>query len=166
MSKIVGPGQIIYYLGEPYEIVHAGGRGLCRLERSKIYIPGQREHLPRRLQDFYRQEAARLMLPIIYEYSQKLDVKFKQIRFKDTRSRWGSASSLGNLSFSWRIMMAPEQIVRYLIAHEVAHLRHMNHSKLFWQTCALLCPQWRLYQAWLKRNGAEIMGVVFKNHLG
>ncbi|WJW80459.1 SprT family zinc-dependent metalloprotease [Bartonella sp. TP] len=166
MGNIVGPDKIIYYLGAPYKIVHIGGRGLCHLCAGEIYVPGQPEHLPRRLQDFYHSQAARIMLPIIYEYSEQLGVSFKRVRFKDTRSRWGSASSLGNLSFSWRIMMAPEPIVRYLIAHEVAHLRHMNHSELFWQTCALLCPQWQEYQDWLKRNGEAMMSVVFKNHRG
>lgn len=159
------------------QIVHIGGRGLCNISQaaaattteaagkaaSQLNVPGEQAHLPRRVLDFYRSAAPKIMLPIVYEYSQQLGVKFKDVRFKDTRSRWGSASSAGNLSFSWRIIMAPIEVVRYLVAHEVAHLRHMNHSKVFWQTCGELCPKWHEYSKWLKRHESEFMKIDFSS---
>ena len=70
----------------------------------------------------------------------------KAIRFKDTTSRWGSCTSDGKLSFSWRIMMAPPPVIDYLVAHEVAHLKEMNHGPKFWKLCEELCPDTRALQ--------------------
>jgi predicted metal-dependent hydrolase len=78
------------------------------------------------------------------------------VSMKDTKSRWGSCSHDGNLSFSWRIVMAPEHVIDYLAAHEVAHLAEMNHSDRFWVICEDLCPRADEAKRWLKRNGAML----------
>ena len=85
----------------------------------------------------------------------------KSIRYKDTVSRWGSCSSEGNLSFSWRIMMAPRPVIDYLVAHEVAHLVHMNHGPKFWALCEELCPDTKRCKAWLKKNGSALQAIGF-----
>jgi predicted metal-dependent hydrolase len=86
----------------------------------------------------------------------------KAIRFRDTTSRWGSCTSDGVLSFSWRIMMAPTPVINYLVAHEVAHLREMNHGPKFWKLCEELCPDTERCKAWLKRNGGALQAIVFE----
>ncbi len=88
--------------------------------------------------------------------------KAKAIRFRDTTSRWGSCTSDGTLSFSWRIMMAPPAVIDYLVAHEVAHLKEMNHGPDFWKLCGQLCPDTERCKAWLKRNGGALQAIRFE----
>ena len=88
--------------------------------------------------------------------------KAKAISYKDTTSRWGSCTSEGRLAFSWRIMMAPPAVLDYLVAHEVAHLKEMNHGPKFWKLCEQLCPGTERCKAWLKRNGAALQAIGFE----
>jgi predicted metal-dependent hydrolase len=85
----------------------------------------------------------------------------RSIAYKDTKSRWGSCTSEGNLSFSWRIAMAPDFVIDYLAAHEVAHLKEMNHGPDFWATCKALCPRTTEAKRWLKQNGSRLFAVAF-----
>ena len=78
------------------------------------------------------------------------------IAIRDTKSRWGSCSSTGTLSFSWRLIMAPPLVLDYLAAHEVAHLKELNHSNRFWTLLHELCPATDEAERWLKRHGAEL----------
>ena len=99
---------------------------------------------------------------VIYLSAEKFMFQFvKAVRFKDTTSRWGSCSSDGNLSFSWRIMMAPPAVIDYLVAHEVAHLKEMNHGPKFWKLCRELCPRTDEAKAWLQRNGSALQAIGF-----
>lgn len=88
---------------------------------------------------------------------------YGKITLRDTRSRWGSCSSRGDLMFCWRLIMAPVEVLDYVAAHEVAHLAHMNHSPAFWATCAALCPGYATPRRWLKANGAELLAWRFDN---
>ena len=76
---------------------------------------------------------------------------------RDTKSRWGSCSAAGSLSFSWRLIMAPEPVLDYVVAHEVAHLIEMNHSARFWKLVRTLVPDPAAQRAWLKRHRAELL---------
>src|SRR5438270_786943 len=76
---------------------------------------------------------------------------------RDTRSRWGSCAAAGNLSFSWRLILAPEAVLDYVVAHEVAHLVHMNHGPRFWRLVETLAPDARRHRAWLARNRARLL---------
>ncbi|MDB2415501.1 M48 family metallopeptidase, partial [Rickettsiales bacterium] len=75
---------------------------------------------------------------------------------KDTKSRWGSCSSNGNLSFCWKLVLAPEEVFKYVIAHEVSHLKHMNHSPEFWKQVQSLMPNYKTHCKWLKLNGHNL----------
>jgi predicted metal-dependent hydrolase len=86
----------------------------------------------------------------------RLGVPFGRLTLRDTRSRWGSCSSTGALSFSWRLILAPAEVLDYLAAHEVAHLKEMNHSPAFWRVLRDLCPATDSAEAWLKRNGTGL----------
>ena len=81
---------------------------------------------------------------------------YNRITLKDTRSRWGSCSLEGNLMFSWRLILAPPEVLDYVAAHEVAHLQEMNHGARFWELCERLCPGMHAPRAWLGKNGAEL----------
>jgi predicted metal-dependent hydrolase len=162
----VRPGVKIPFRGVPHLIVHeAGRRGTVEIRRLPegpvLVVHGERRHLQRRIADFLKREAKREIEPLVARHAQKAGRRAASIRFKDTSSRWGSCSAGGNLSFSWRIMMAPPAVVDYLVAHEVAHLREMNHGPKFWTLCRELCPDTDRCRAWLKRNGGALQAIGF-----
>jgi predicted metal-dependent hydrolase len=82
--------------------------------------------------------------------------RFSRLSLRDTRSRWGSCSSRGGLSYSWRLILAPPDVLDYVAAHEVAHLAEMNHSPAFWALVARLCPGYQAPRGWLRREGAGL----------
>ena len=97
------------------------------------------------------------------EFSERLGSKFHKITLRDTRSRWGSCSSDANLMFSWRLVMAPEDILAYVAAHEVAHLKHMDHSEDFWETVEYLFGPYKKERTWLKQNGSSLHRYKFES---
>ena len=91
---------------------------------------------------------------------------YRAIVLRDTRSRWGSCTSDGRLMFSWRLAMAPPPVLDYVAAHEVAHLRHMDHSPRFWAAVAGLMPDYARHRDWLKRHGSDLMAWQFRDPAG
>lgn len=163
----VRPGIRIPLRGVPHLIVHEpGSRGTVTVGevegRPALIVHGDRLHLPRRLADFLKREARREIEPLVAKHATSAGRKAKAIRYRDTTSRWGSCTTDGSLSFSWRIMMAPAPVIDYLVAHEVAHLKEMNHGPDFWALCEKLCPETRRCKAWLKKNGAALQAIVFE----
>ena len=105
----------------------------------------------------YLKEICRVHLDFMCkEFAERLGSKVRKITLRDTRSRWGSCSNDSNLMFSWRLVMAPENIIAYVAAHEVAHLKHMDHSKDFWKTVAYLFGPYKSERTWLKQNGSSL----------
>ncbi|MEV8465832.1 M48 family metallopeptidase [Fluviibacterium sp. DFM31] len=94
-------------------------------------------------------------------YAAAVGRPYARLTLRDTRSRWGSCTSAGNLMFSWRLAMAPPEVLEYVAAHEVAHLVHMNHSKTFWRQVGALCPDYDRHRAWLRGPGRELHAVQF-----
>ncbi|MGN6306587.1 MAG: M48 family metallopeptidase [Mesorhizobium sp.] len=163
----VRPGIRIPVRGVPHTIVHEPGkRGTVEVSRDEtgpvLVVHGDRLHLPRRIADFLKREAKREIETLVDKHTEAVGRKAKAIRFKDTSSRWGSCTSDGSLSFSWRIMMAPPPVINYLVAHEVAHLKEMNHGPKFWKLCGELCPDTDRCKAWLKRNGGALQAIAFE----
>lgn len=109
------------------------------------------------LSQWLRQQARHDFMPHIAEFADILNVTPGTIAIRDTKSRWGSCSSNRTLSFSWRTVMAPPAVLRYLAAHEVAHLRHMDHSPAFWEAVDACMPDWPLWRDWLTLNGFQLM---------
>ncbi|MGQ4274472.1 M48 family metallopeptidase [Terrihabitans sp. B22-R8] len=147
--------------GVPHRIVHAGARGLTRIEAGAdgapaIAVPGPPDHLARRVRDFLKAEARRDLERATAIYAAALDVSVGRISIKDTRTRWGSCSSSGALAFSWRLILAPSFVLDYVAAHEVAHRREMNHSARYWAVLRGLCPHTDEAEAWLKAHGASL----------
>lgn len=112
--------------------------------------------IPRRVRDFLVAEARRDLESAVARYARALGARPRKVTLRDTRSRWGSCSSAGSLSFSWRLVMAPRFVLDYLAAHEVAHLLHMNHSAAFWAAVTESCPDSARAEAWLEANGASL----------
>jgi predicted metal-dependent hydrolase len=110
------------------------------------------------LETWYRAQARSALGETARVHATTLGVEIGRIAIKDTRSRWGSCSERGNLNFSWRLMLAPRAVMDYVVAHEVAHLRELNHSPRFWQHVESLCPDYHSRRLWLRRNGAWLAG--------
>jgi predicted metal-dependent hydrolase len=153
--------------GTPHMILHMPGkRGTvavaCEDGAPALHVHGEEAHLPRRLADFLKREAKRDIERLVERHTQAVGRRAKAIRYKDTSSRWGSCTADGTLSFSWRIMMAPPTVIDYLVAHEVAHLKEMNHGPDFWALCRELCPRTDEARAWLRRNGSALQAIRFE----
>ena len=121
-----------------------------------LYLPGTNEELPLVLAAYCKQIAGTQARKLADDYCRELQVAYSRITLRDPRTRWGSCSTAGSLSFSWRLMMAPPEVFGYVVAHEVAHLKAMNHSVSFWEAVEKICPNYEQYRLWLTTNGGEL----------
>lgn len=155
-------GELIPLLGAPHRIRHVAtshGRGAVWIENAELLVTGEKAHLARRVRDHLREEARRELVARAKEAALRIERKVQRVSVRDTRTRWGSCSAAGNLCFSWRLIFAPEEVLDYVVAHEVAHLVHMNHGKRFWRLVAQLCPHAERHRAWLNRNRAQLLRI-------
>jgi len=134
-----------------------GLRGGSRIEAGELLVGGGEEHLPRRVRDFLVARARAVIGSRVWDKAALIDVRPKRITLRDPRSRWGSCAADGRLSFSWRLVMAPDRVLDYVVAHEVAHLREMNHSARFWSLCRGITTDAPEARAWLKAEGATLL---------
>ena len=103
-----------------------------------------------------RQKASQIFHERTDYWSRQMGVRYNQIRIKDQRTLWGSCSRDGNLNFNWRVIMAPPEVLDYLVIHELAHLLEMNHSRRFWAHVGLWCPEHHVQRRWLRENSREL----------
>lgn len=165
-DTLLKDGGEIPLRGVPHTIMHTGKlRGVTEAAavdgQPVLRVSGLEEHLGRRLADFLKKEARRDLEALVARHAATIRKPVNSVSMKDTRSRWGSCSAEGNLSFSWRIVMAPPSVIDYLAAHEVAHLKEMNHGPRFWALCERLCPHMDEAKVWLKRNGTLLHAIDF-----
>jgi predicted metal-dependent hydrolase len=157
-------GAPIPFRGVMYTISHRPDRrGTVAVSADSdpplIEVFGDRRHLRRRLLDFMKREARRDIEWAVIRHSLAIGVRAKAIRLRDQTSRWGSCTPDGHLSFSWRLVMAPPFVLDYLAAHEVAHLRELNHSRRFWRLCESMCPETAAARRWLSHNGPALHAI-------
>ncbi|MSP02710.1 MAG: M48 family peptidase [Acetobacteraceae bacterium] len=146
--------------GVPHRIRHhPDRRGGAWLEAGELHVTGAPEFLARRVVDFLRAEAGRRLLVLVRAKAGMAGVIPARVTIKDTTSRWGSCATDGGLAFSWRLVMAPVFVQDYVAAHEVAHLRHMNHSPDFWALVAGLTAHSSRAMIWLRREGPRLLRV-------
>ncbi len=136
------------------------GRGAAWLEDDGearvLRVAGDAAHHSRRVIDFLKREAKKELEARTLEFAARLGLKHKRITVRDTASRWGSCSSTRSLSFSWRLILAPTFVLDYVVAHEVAHMREMNHSDRFWKLVRDIVGDVRRPQKWLHDHGAAL----------
>lgn len=159
------PGDTVPVRGHVCRVVSTGtARGIIRITESDdgpaLMVPGDPAHAGRRVRDHLKRLARADLEAAVRRHADALGVRPTAVRIKDTTSRWGSASSGGTLSFSWRLVMAPPFVLDYLAAHEVAHLKEMNHSNRFWAICRRLAPHTEEARAWLKAHGRDLHRVI------
>jgi predicted metal-dependent hydrolase len=155
-------GTMVPLRGTPHRIVHRPGvRGTVWTDtdaqgRAILCVTGEKPHVARRITDFLKREVKRDLEAACRRYAARLGVTIKRISVRDQTSRWGSCSTTGALSFSWRLIFAPPHILDYLAAHEVAHLVEMNHSTKFWRLLARLYPDMDRAKTWLDAHGTAL----------
>lgn len=154
---VFGDGVQIPFQGVQHLVCHrVDTHGAVWIEDGEINVAGDIEHLSRRLGDWLKKQAQIRIKSLVHQKAKQIDRAPSRVTIRDTRSRWGSCSSKGGLSFSWRLIMAPSEILDYVVAHEVAHLAHMNHSSRFWNTVDRLTENAKSGRAWLNRNGSAL----------
>src|SRR6201987_5715887 len=146
-------GVLLPLRGEPHRIMHRqGARGTVWTESDEngarlLCVAGQAPHLNRRGTDFFQREPKRDLDPPRRGFAPDLGLSVRRVSVRDQSSRWGSCSTTGVLSFSWRLILAPPFVLEYLAAHEAAHLVEMNHSRRFWRLVDGICPHMRRAKA-------------------
>lgn len=167
-GKPFAAGMRIPFTGVDHIIISdPSTRSAVRLDDDlfpAIRVGGQPEHLNRRVSDWLKREARRRLTEKVDHYCAMLDKTRGRIHIRDARTRWGSCSSDGALSFSWRLVLAPPSILDYVAAHECAHLIHMNHSPAFWRVVRDLGVDARAAADWLTDEGPKLFtyGVAAK----
>jgi predicted metal-dependent hydrolase len=155
-------GVVVPLRGEPHRIAHRSGlRGTVWVETDgtgerMLCVAGQAPHIDRRIGDFLRREAKRDLEAASLRFANALGLAVRRVTLRDQSSRWGSCSTTGMLSFSWRLILAPRYVLDYLAAHEVAHMVEMNHSAKFWRLVQRLCPDHERAKTWLDVHGADL----------
>lgn len=156
------PGIVISCLGRPHRIEHLplGKGGVWREVDgaiARIVVTGAAEHLPRRLADWLKREALTVLDTRTRAAAARIGKTVTHVSVRDTRSRWGSCARDGRVHFSWRLILAPESVLDYVVAHEVAHLLYMSHGPRFHATVDRLTPHRREAEAWLRVHGGGLL---------
>lgn len=155
---ILGVGAKFPYRGQIHAIAAAEkGRAPVWVDDSNVIrVCGKEEHAPRRVLDFLKREARKILDERVSHYAGQIGTRASRITVRDTASRWGSCSAKRSLSFSWRLILAPDFVLDYVVAHEVAHMKEMNHGPRFWKLVDLLGADVARAQRWLSEHGTSL----------
>jgi predicted metal-dependent hydrolase len=155
-------GVVIPLRGVDHRIAHRQKqRGTVWIENSAgderlLCVAGDEPHIARRVSDFLKREVKSDLEAASRRAADALGVAIKRVSIRDPSSRWGSCSTTGVLSYSWRLIFAPPFVLDYLVAHEVAHLIEMNHSQAFWRVVERICPHVTRAKSWLDARGPDL----------
>jgi predicted metal-dependent hydrolase len=152
-------GAVVPVLGVPHRIRQESDplAPPVAIAGGEIRVKGAAEHIARRVRDHLVRLARQELSRRARLYAARIGRPVARVAVRDTRSRWGSCSASGSLSFSWRLVLAPEMVIDYVVAHEVAHLAEMNHGPRFWRLLRTLEPDDATPRAWLRRHRSRLM---------
>lgn len=160
-DRIASIGSTVPFLGKDL-LVAAGSVRAARLEGDTLLVPNVPNMVGARIEAFFKLQAKNHLRTASDKYAQALGADYGRLTIRDTRSRWGSCTSDGNLMYSWRLVMAPLAVLDYVAAHEVAHRLEMNHSDRFWAHVARVCPDYAEHRDWLRTQGQMLHAWRFK----
>ena len=153
-------GTPIPFEGQALTVTPAPVRAV-RIRATELLVPATPERLGARVAAFLKLAARQRLQAACETHAATLGRDFARITLRDTRSRWGSCTADGGLMFSWRLIMAPPEVLDYVAAHEVAHLAEMNHSPEFWAVVARLMPGYERHRRWLRTHGGGLHRLDF-----
>ncbi len=149
-------GERFPFRGRSHRLHVVPGAGTAlRFEEERGFVLAERL-LPRAkdlFEAWYRREAKRACIERAAACAERMGLRHSKVAVREARTRWGSCGPDGSLSFNWKLVMAPPEVLEYVVIHEIAHLQHRNHSKRFWNLVATHCPWWRQARLWLNRHG-------------
>jgi predicted metal-dependent hydrolase len=153
-SEMLREPGTVPYLGETLRLVPEAGRTRVHRRGDALLVPAgdPREALER----WYRRQAKVEIAPRLDAATARAGTSYTGLTIRSQKTRWASRSSSGGMSFNWRLLLAPPEILDYVVEHEVAHIEVMDHSPRFWRLLASRSPRWREHSAWLKRYGATL----------
>lgn len=154
------PLDVISIVGKEYQIIHdSSHKSGLKISNNQLITGADESFIHRRVVNYAKKELLAYIKQKINIFSPLIDKKPKNIFLKNTTSRWGSCSSNGNINFCWKIAFAPTFVIDYLIAHELSHLKEMNHSSKFWETVALFNVNQAEAEIWLRKNGNKLIQI-------
>ena len=151
----VRPGAQLPIGGQLHEVLAGTGRRIA-FEPGRVLVPGAPDRIGKRLGGHLRQIARARLAEASDHFAAKLGRGYSAITLRDTRSRWGSCTAQGRLMYSWRLILAPPEVLDYVVAHEVAHLAQMNHSPAFWAEVERIYGDYAAPRSWLRRQGSAL----------
>jgi hypothetical protein len=155
-AAVLARGETLPYLGQNLRVQAEPGRSRVTRRADMLLVPLGPQRLAA-IERWYRQRARAEIQPRIDRACAVAGLSYARLSIRDQRTRWGSCSRAGTLSFNWRLLLAPETVLDYVIWHEICHLAVMDHSPRFWALVAHYCPDHRAHAAWLRRNSATLV---------
>lgn len=174
MTKLSDISTSVIFKGRPFRVIIRyspviSSRTMLKNENLEVTLAqsaansGNLSHIvSSQIENWLRAQARRAFCEEVERQSRMFGFKYNDVSIKDTRSRWGSCSAKGNLNFNWRLVMAPEEILNYVVVHETAHLSHLDHSEDFWNLVGKRFPAYQNAKNWLRINGASLMNWNFQ----
>jgi predicted metal-dependent hydrolase len=163
---VIAHNRVVPFLGKPRRIeVILSDKQKVQLRGETLFMFVQernRDKLEKMFNAWLLEQAKEYMATQTIKYARLLGVerKLKDVVFRKTRTKWGHCCQDGTIQYNWLAMMAPRDVVNYLIAHETSHLRHLDHSTRFWSTVEALCPDYKELRGWLTDNGHRFWTVT------
>lgn len=155
-AAVAARGDTVPFLGEPLMLVPQGDRAHVRRRGTDLLVPAGDRCRPA-LERWYRREARREIAGRLDRACSLAGTAYFGLTIRSQRTRWASCSQAGRMSFNWRLLLAPEPVLDYVVLHEVCHLEVMDHSPRFWALLAARCPDYREHAGWLRHNGATLV---------
>lgn len=152
-------GDSLPFLGEEH-IIRVSEKYRADIVDGEIHIPAKKLEcfsLKEAIERLYRKQARKKIKQLIDKYADRIDTDFNKLYIRNQKTKWGSCSSKNNLSFNWRLMMAPEKVVEYVVVHELLHLEEPHHSNQFWRKMEQMLPDYRDRRKWLKENSPTLI---------
>ena len=148
---------VAWLAGQRVPIMQTNGqRASAELRAGQLVVRGRGNAAASALERWYRREARRHVAAVAKAQAERLDLRFASVAIRDPRTRWGSCSRQRNLSFSWRLLLAPPAVLEYVVVHELLHLREPSHTRAFWRLVDAAQPGWREAARWLREHGQEL----------
>jgi predicted metal-dependent hydrolase len=154
-ERLKAPLGTVPFLGAHLRLHHEPGRTRVHRKGDALYVPAHEQHDA--LERWYRSQARAEIAPRLDRATEALGRPYTTLSIRNQRSRWGSCSATGALSFNWRLLLAPEPVLDYVVWHEACHLVVMDHSKRFWAVVERHVPEYRQPRRWLRDNGAALV---------
>jgi predicted metal-dependent hydrolase len=156
-AALAARGSTLPYLGTPLELRAQPGRERVHRVGDTLLVPADAERAPAAIERWYRRAAGQEIAPRLDAAAQALNASYTRLSIRGQRTRWGSCSARGAMSFNWRLLLAPEPVLDYVVWHEACHLRVMDHSKAFWSLVRRHCPDHEEHRRWLRLHGSTLV---------